>query len=57
MKMQRQGLRLRVGLRVRSWSHESSVAVQKPDWSHRVKVSQSDFLNLRFTKDDLRGWG
>jgi hypothetical protein len=48
-------IRIRLVRRIRGYSHESSVAVQKLDWSHPVKVSPGGFLNLRFTNDDLGG--
>jgi hypothetical protein len=50
MKTLHQGLRLKSGLRVRSCSHESSVAVQKLDWSRLVKAGKGTFVNLRFTR-------
>jgi hypothetical protein len=57
MRMMHRGLRLRLGLRARWRGHKSSVAFQNLDWSHLVKVSPSDFVNLRMTIYDLRGDG
>jgi hypothetical protein len=46
MKTQRQGLRLRIGLRIRGCCRESSAAVQNLDWSRSVKASKGTFVSL-----------
>jgi hypothetical protein len=48
-------IRIRFGRKPREEHWASSVAVQKPDWSHPVKVSPSEFLSFERSDEGFMG--